>query len=124
MICSPVIQSFCGLTLIYRSNTRRPHLAPLVARSRLFFHIISVAQPRTNTFVKKTGPHQKSCIAIRAHILPFYNKGVCRRPNVDNKIEISLKKCKEMKKQHSGDRIQDTEDKKMWEFRIENVELC
>jgi len=29
-------------------------------------------------------------MAIRGHILPFYNKGVCQRPNVDDKIEIFL----------------------------------
>jgi len=29
-------------------------------------------------------------MAIRGHILPFYNKGVCRTQNVDVKIRIFL----------------------------------
>jgi len=32
--------------------------------------------------------------AIFTHILPFYNKGVCRTPNVGAKMEQILKKVK------------------------------
>ena len=53
--------------------------------------------------------------AIFTHILPFYNKGVCQRPNVDDKIEVFLLFLKklvqdgdsELRMQNTGDRIQE-----------------
>ncbi len=59
-------------------------IGPLVARSGLLFPFMPAAAIRNQHIWPKAYPDRHI-----EHILPFYNKGVSQRANVDNKIGIS-----------------------------------